>query len=486
MGGIILIEFKEERRLTMKNAHSMDMINGPVLGKILLFALPLALTGMLQVAFNAADIIVIGQFAADGALAAVGACSSLISLLVNFFIGVATGAKIAISHALGAKDDKNTSEHVHNAMTTAAFFGILVLLLGQFVAPSILRLMATPEEVMDAATVYLRIYFLGSPAFLVYNYGAAIIRTSGDTRRPLIYLSLSGLINVLLNLFFILGLSWKNDIIFASAGVAIATAVSHYISAFLIVAHLMREKGILHLRLRSLRIYKDKLIRILSLGIPAGIQSSLFSISNVLIQSNINAFGAEAIAGNTAASSIENFAHTALDAFNQSTLTFIGQNKGAGKYYRFRRIYLVSLLTTITVGLIIGFGILLGSDLLLSLYISESATEAIALAHTRANLVLPLVFIGGMMSMMGGALRGYGKSLAAMVNAVIGICGMRLVWIYIIYPLIRNGNSVHDLQALWASYPFTWAITAILQCVVFFILYLKDKKKHPNFFIKTE
>ena len=468
----------------MKNTHGMDMISGPVLGKILLFALPLALTGVLQVAFNAADIIVIGRFAADGALAAVGACSSLISLLVNFFIGVATGAKIAISHALGARDEKNASEHVHNAMATALIFGIFVLLLGQIASPALLRLMATPEEVLDGAVAYMRIYFLGSPAFLVYNYGAAIIRTSGDTRRPLLYLSFSGVVNVLLNLLFILGLSWKEDLVLAASGVAIATAVSHYISAILIVAHLLREKGILRLRIRSLRIYRDKLWRILTLGIPAGIQSSLFSISNVLIQSNINAFGAAAIAGNTAATSIENFAHTALDAFNQSTLTFVGQNKGAGKYYRFRRIYFVSLITTVITGLVIGFGILLSSDALLSLYISESAVESIAYAHARANLVLPLVFIGGAMSMMGGALRGYGKSLEAMVNAIIGICGMRLVWIYIIYPLIQNGDPVHDLQALWASYPFTWAVTAVLQCTVFWIYYAREKKKHPAFFVK--
>ena len=468
----------------MKNTHGMDMISGPVLGKILLFALPLALTGVLQVAFNAADIIVIGRFAANGALAAVGACSSLIALLVNFFIGVATGAKIAISHALGARDEKNASEHVHNAMATALIFGIFVLLLGQIASPALLRLMATPEDVLEGAATYMRIYLLGSPAFLVYNYGAAIIRTSGDTRRPLLYLSLSGVINVLLNLLFILGLSWKDDLVLAASGVAIATAVSHYISAVLIVAHLLREQGILRLRIRSLRIYKDKLWRILTLGIPAGIQSSLFSISNVLIQSNINAFGAAAIAGNTAATSIENFAHTALDAFNQSTLTFVGQNKGAGKYYRFRRIYFVSLITTVIMGLVIGFGILLSSDALLSLYISESAIESIAYAHARANLVLPLVFIGGAMSMMGGALRGYGKSLEAMINAIIGICGMRLVWIYIIYPLIQNGDPVHDLQALWASYPFTWAVTAVLQCTVFWIFYSREKKKHPAFFIK--
>jgi len=460
------------------------MTTGPILGKLLLYSLPLALTGVLQVCFNAADIIVIGQFAADGALAAVGACSALVPLLVNFFIGLSIGVKIALSHALGAKEDKEASEHVHNAMATALICGILVLILGQTLSGPMLRLMGTPEEIVDAAAMYMRIYFCGSPAFLVYNYGAAIIRTSGDTRSPLLYLSFSGVLNVILNLFFILVLGWRDNIVLAAAGVAIATAVSHYSSAILIVGHLFRTKSVLRLSLRRIRIHKDKFFRILALGIPAGIQSSLFSISNVLIQSNINAFGPAAIAGNTAASSIENFGHTALDAFNQAALTFIGQNKGAGKYYRFKRIYITSTIAVCATAFIISAIILALSKPLLSFYIAEG-TSGTEFALVRMQILIPLLFTGGMMSVAGGSVRGFGKSVTAMINAVIGICGLRLLWIYVIYPFLCNGEATHDIGCLYLSYPFTWIMTTILQ-VIFFILYLrKEKKAHPDFFRRS-
>ena len=341
----------------MRRERVLDVTSGPIFGKLLLFALPLIATGLLQCTFNAADIVVAGKFAEEGALAAVGATGSFVSLLVNFFMGLSVGVTIAVSHALGGKQMQEAGDHVHNAIATALCCGLIILVLGELFARPVLTLLKTPEgPVMEGALQYLRIYFLGSPAFLVYNFGAALLRTSGDTRRPMYFLTLAGVANAGMNLFFVLGLGWRT-VQMAAAGVALATILSHYVSAICVLVCLFRSRNFLRLEVQRIRIHPRLFRRILVLGVPAGIQSSLFSISNIMLQSNINSFGAIAMAGNTAAVSLESFAGTAMDAFQQSSVTFIGQNKGAGRYDRFVGVWRTNLLTAMVSSLLLGMAL---------------------------------------------------------------------------------------------------------------------------------
>lgn len=306
----------------MKKSYEIDMCNGPLLGKLLLFALPLMLSGILQLLFNAADIIVVGRFTGSHALAAVGSTSSLINLLVNLFIGFSIGANVLTAQYYGAKDQKNIHQTIHTSILISLIGGIILIAVGVLLARPLLELMATPEDVLDQATLYMKIYFCGMPATMVYNFGAAILRAIGDTRRPLYFLFTAGVLNVFLNLFFVIVFHM------GVAGVALATIISQTLSAILVVRCLTNLDGICRLYLKQLKIYPEKLLRIVQIGLPAGLQGAVFSISNVLIQSSVNSFGSIAMAGNTAASNLEGFVYTSMNAVYQTALSFTSQNMG--------------------------------------------------------------------------------------------------------------------------------------------------------------
>ena len=442
------------------------MCNGPLAGKLLRFTLPLMLSGILQLLFNAADIVVVGRFAADGntALAAVGSTGSLINLIVNLLIGLSVGASVVVSRAAGAQNGGAVDRAVHTAITLAAVGGVLVGIFGFCFAATFLGWMDTPANVLEASSLYVRIYFCGLPAMALYNYGSSILRAVGDTRRPLVYLSIAGVVNVVLNLVFVIG--FHIDV----AGVALATIISQYISAFLVLRCLIVNGGSVKLNLRHLRIHRGELGQILRIGLPAGIQGSLFSISNVLIQSSINSFGEVVMAGNAAASNIEGFIYTAMNSFYQATLNFCGQNAGAGKMNRVRRVIFLATGMVTVVGGVLGVAAYVFGESLLAIY-RPGETEVIAAGMIRLAFVGFPYFLCGIMEVMVGGLRGLGRSIMPMIVSLIGACGLRIVWIYTIFAANRT------IEILYASYIVTWAITAAAHAVCLIITYRKIKAR---------
>lgn len=439
--------------------YEIDMCNGPLLSKIMIFYFPLMLSGILQLLFNAADIVVVGRFAGSEALAAVGSTSSLINLLVNLFIGLSVGANVLIARFYGAGQKRDLSEMVHTAILTSFVGGVILAILGLVLAGPALRLMGTPEDVIDHAVLYMRIYFLGMPAMLAYNFGAAILRAVGDTRRPLYYLLAAGVVNVVLNLFFVIVLSM------GVAGVAIATDISQVISAGLVVRCLMQSEADYQLRLKELRIVPNKLIRMVRIGVPAGLQGALFSISNVLIQFSINSFGSVAMAGSTAAANLEGFVYTAMNAFHQTAISFTGQNYGAGKYKRIGKIAAICLIFVCIVGLILGNGAYLLGDLLLRLYSTDP--EVIRYGIVRLNYICVPYFLCGTMDVMAGLMRGMGYSVMPMLVSLTGACLFRVVWICTIFQQSRT------LETLYISYPISWTLTFLVHLICFMVVYRK-------------
>ncbi len=427
----------------------IDMCNGSLLSKMILFALPLMATGLLQVFYNAADVIVVGRFAGDDALAAVTSTSSLINLLVNLFLGLSTGVSATVARHLGARHSKKVHQSVHTSLVLAVIGGVVLLFVGLFLAEPLLRLMGVPDEtgasVLQQASLYVRIYFLGMPAFMIYNFGAAILRANGDTRRPLVFLTISGLVNVVLNLILV--------IVFhlGVAGVAIATMVSQLISAVLLIRCLLKEKSLIRLIPSHLRLNAKMAKEILQLGLPSGIQSSLFSISNVLIQSSVNSFGKLAMAGSGAAGNIESFAYTALNAFYHASLNFTAQNFGARKFDRMVRSCRYACLLVAGIGIVLGGLILLFSEPLLRIYTTNP--EAIHYGTVRIMVTsIPYLFCG-LMEAMTGHIRGMGYSIMPMLVSLIGACGLRIVWIFTVFVAFPT------FSVLFLCYPVTWAVT---------------------------
>ena len=445
----------------------IDTTSGPILGKMLLFALPLMASSILQLLFNAADVIVVGKFAGDRSLAAVGSNGSLINLLTNFFLGLSVGVNVLVSRYYGAKDRENVSETVRTAMALSLLSGILLTVIGCLGAPVILRWMKSPEEVLPLAALYLRIYFLGMTSMMLYNFGAAVLRAVGDTRRPLVYLFAAGIVNVVLNLFFVIVL--RLDV----AGVAIATVISQTISALLVIRCLVQDTGDIHLEIRKIRIARNKLVRILQIGVPASIQGMLFSISNVIIQTNINSFGATTVAGSAAASNLEGFVYVSMNAFHQAVLTFTGQNLGAGKHERINRILVTGLASVFVTGLLLGQGVYRGAGVLLGLY--TSSPEVVAEGIIRLSFVSAVYFLCGMNEVVVGAIRGLGYSLVPMLVSVVGICGLRLVFIFTIFKQSRW----HVPSSLYMTYPISWAVTLTAHIIVYFLIlrHLKERWK---------
>lgn len=437
----------------MKKSYEIDMCNGPLLGKILLFSVPLMLSGILQLLFNAADIIVVGRFAGSKALAAVGSTSSLINLLINVFVGLSVGVNVLVARYYGAQKEKDVSETVHTAVTTSIISGLILIVLGIGLARPLLHLMGTPDDVLDQAVLYMRIYFLGMPVLMVYNFGAAILRAIGDTRRPLYFLFASGLVNVCLNLFFVMGLGMGVD------GVAWATVLSEHISALLVLKSLMDAPGALKLDLRKLRIYPRKLKRIVKIGLPAGMQGAIFSISNVLIQSSVNSFGSIAMAGNTASANIEGFVYTAMNAVYQTNLSFTSQNLGGKRYSRINKIMYICLGVVTAVGVSLGAFAVLGGGLLLGIYSSDP--QVLHYGMLRLEIICGTYFLCGIMDCMVGSLRGLGYSMIPMFVSLTGACGFRVLWVFTVFAAYRS------LDVLYLSYPVSWTITALAHMVTF-------------------
>ena len=436
------------------------MIDGPLFSGIVMYTIPIILTSVLQLLFNAADLVIVGRFCGSVSVAAVGATGAITNLIVNLFIGLSVGTGVTVAHALGSREEEAVHRAVHTAMPTALIGGLLLTFVGVLLSEPLLRLMETPETVLPLSTIYMQIYFGGMVFNMVYNFCASILRAAGDTKSPLIYLTLAGVVNVVLNVIFVTVLHMN------VAGVALATTISQALSAVLVVIALMRRTDACHLDLKKMRIYAPQFMKMVSIGIPAGIQGSLFSISNVLIQSSVNSFGDIFMSGNAAAGNIEGFAYVSINAFSQTAVNYVGQNVGARQYKRVGRIVGICLACVVVVGLTVGIiGYSLGEQLL-SIYITDSP-EAIAYGMIRLSYICLPYFLCGLMDVSTGALRGMGASIAPMVISVLGVCGLRVAWIYTVFQI----PQFHTPQCLYLSYIVSWSATFLIQIIAFIRIY---------------
>ena len=436
-----------------------SMLEGKLFPAIIRYTVPIILTSVLQLLFNAADLIVVGQYCGSVSVAAVGATGSLTSLLVNLFIGLSTGAGVTVAHALGSGENKAVHTTVHTAVPMALISGVILTLVGVIFCEDFLRLMSTPENVLPLSAVYMRIYFAGITFNMIYNFCAAILRAAGDTKSPLIFLTIAGVVNVVANVFFVT--VFHMDV----AGVALATTISQGISAVLVVSALMRRTDACKLELKKMKIYKQQLIKILRIGMPAGIQSSLFAISNVIIQSSVNSFGDVFMSGNAASGNIEGFVYVAINAFHQTAVNFAGQNAGARRFDRIHKTLWICLGCVTVVGLTLGCLVFAFGRELLSIYITDSK-EAIEYGMIRMGYIAIPYFICGMMDVSTGILRGMGASIAPMVISVLGVCGFRIGWIMTVFQI----PQFHTPQCLFLSYLISWTATFLCQMAAYFIL----------------
>ena len=433
--------------MVVKKKHEVDMLNGPILPRALEFAFPLMLSSLLQLLYNAADIVVVGRFAGPQALAAVGSTGSLAGLIVNAFMGLSTGASVLVARHYGGGRQDKVHKTVHSSMTLALICGTVVSILGLLLSGKMLRWMDSPPDVLPLATQYLQIYFMGSIANLVYNFGAGILRAIGDTKRPLYYLAFSGLVNVLLNLVLVIVFHM------GAAGVGIATVASQVISAVLVVMALLKADGCYRLDLRELCFDLDSIRDILVIGVPTGLQSVLFTLSNVLIQSTNNSYGSTVIAGNSAGANLEGFLWVVGSAFAQTCMTFCSQNLGAGKKERLDPILHTCLLWSGLAQAALSIGALLIGDSLIGFYSTEP--QVVAMGLIRIGCTFPLYFTTALMETASGFLRGMGRSFQAMLISLAGVCGLRILWLYTVFPMNPT------LETLYISYPVSWAVTAL-------------------------
>lgn len=445
-----------------KKSYEIDMCNGPLFGKILIFTLPLMLSGILQLLFNAADVVVVGRFAGNESLAAVGSTGALTNLLVNLFIGLSVGANVLVARYYGARQEEEVSQTVHTSILISLVGGVLLAVVGVILARPLLELMDTPEDVIDLSVRYMQIYFMGMPVMLLFNFGSAILRAIGDTRRPLFYLSIAGVINVILNLVFVI--CFKLGV----AGVAIATVISQCVSASFITSCLVKSEGCFRLCREKLHLSKDKLKKIAAIGLPAGIQGSLFSISNVLIQSSVNSFGSVAMAGNTAGANVEGFVYTAMNSVHQTAVSFTSQNLGGRRYDRINKILIECLLFVSVIGLVMGNGAVLFGNQILSLYTTDQTVIDYGV-HRMLYICAPY-FLCGIMDVMVGSIRGLGYAVMPMIVSLLGACVFRVIWICTVFQWNRT------LETLYLSYPVSWTLTALAHVVCFVIVRRKLEK----------
>ena len=447
----------------MNKRGILDMTTGPFFKKILFFAFPLMLTGVLQLVYNAADVMVVGRFAGSESLAAVGSTSSLINLIINLFIGLSTGAGVVTARHIGANSNERIHKSVHTAMAISVASGFAVGAFGFLMSGRLLELMGTPDDVLPLATLYLKIYFLGAPGSLIYNFGASIIRSTGDTKRPLIILSSTGLINVVLNL--ILVVFFHMDV----AGVAIATIVAQYVSAFFIVLRLASIENACRLNFKKIRIHKNELKEIFRIGLPAGLQNSLFSFSNVLIQSTINTFGSVAMAGNTAAQNADAIIYTCTNAFGQASMTFSSQNMGARKYENLRKVYFMCMGFAFVISIAFGAVGLFFPEEIIGIFTTDPAV--IEIGKQRLYVMMISYFLCSLMDVSGCQIRGIGKSIEPMIITLIGTCGLRILWLYTGFTLKP------ELWNLYLIYPISWGITFVALLILFLVFEKKLKRR---------
>ncbi len=445
----------------MRKRYEIDMCNGPLLKSMLLFAIPLMCSSMLQLLFNAADLIVISNFRGEDSMSAVGSNTALINLLTNLFVGLSVGVNVLVARYYGARKEKELKASVHTAISLSIVSGIMLMVIGIIFARDFLILMRVPKRVLPLATTYLRIYFIGMPAMMVYNFGSSVLRAVGDTKRPLYYLTVAGVVNVIVNLLLVVGAGRDVE------GVAVATVFSQIISAVLILRALIKEESTIKLSIKQLRIEKNSLFNIFKIGIPAGIQGVIFALSNVLIQSSINSFGEITLAGNAAAANIESFVYMGMNAFHQAAVSFTGQNVGAGKKERIGKILITAQGCVIAVGLIMGIGALLLGNPLLSIYSSD--TLVIAAGMRRLYIISATYALCGIMDVFVGVLRGMGYSVMPMIVSLVGACGLRILWLDTVFKI----PEYHTIEVVYLSYPITWLITLC----VHFICYIVVKQK---------
>ena len=419
---------------TARVSYRMDMTEGPLTTKIIKFTIPVMLTGILQLLFNTADVIVVGRFTGKTALAAVGSTGSLINLLVSLFMGLSIGTNVLVARYQGAKDDKAVSETVHTSIALGIVGGLILLIIGVVATRPLLEMMATPEDVIDQSTLYMRILFFGMPLNLILNFGAAILRAIGDTKRPLYYLTIAGVINLFLNIFLVTVFS------LGVAGVAIATVISEGVSCGLILLCLKHETGAIRLYFNRIKINPSKCIDIMKIGLPAGLQGCIFSISNVLIQSSVNSFGSTVMAGNTAASNIEGFVYVSMNSLHQTCISFTSQNFGAGKFKRIKKVLINCLVIVAITGLVLGNSAYFFGKYLLSAYNNEA--EVISYGLIRLSIISTMYFLCGLMDVMVGAMRGIGYSILPMIVSLVGACGLRIVWICTVFVKFRTRDIV--------------------------------------------
>ena len=446
-------------------AKDMDMTSGPLLKKLIAVSLPLAFSGILQLLFNAADLIVIGQFSETStqSLAAVSSNVALINLIINVVIGLSIGTNVVMSQAIGSRDEKRAQNTVHTSVLLSLISGTVVGLIGVFCARYFLVWMKTDPAILDKATDYLFIYFIGTPANVLYNFGASILRAKGDTKRPLIYLTVAGIVNVTLNLIFVIVA--KLDV----EGVAIATIASQYLSCIMIVITLLKEDGYCKLVLKKLRFHKDELLQILKVGLPSGILNSFFSVANVLIQTNLNTFGYSLVAGSSTGSNLEGFVYTSMNAVSNATVTFVGQNYGAKKPKRIKKSVIEASIMIIAISLLWTLVLLTAGQYIARLYTSDP--EVIGYACARMKIILPIYFVCGIVEVLVGCMRGMGYSFTPMVANFFCICVFRIVWIY------TACKVVNTPEMLYLSWPISWVLNIIVDGVIMAIIYKREKQK---------
>lgn len=439
-----------------KNKFEIDMCNGPIMSKLISFSVPLILSGMLQLMFNAVDIIVVGQFSGSTSLAAVGSTTALINVFVNLFMGISLGANVvsARCYAMGRREEM--SKTVHTAITIALVSGIIMAVIGVIFAKGALLLMGTPENVINLATLYMRIYFLGMPFFMLYNYGAAILRAVGDTKRPLIFLVISGCINVGINMLLVIVFDM------GVAGVAIGTVISQFVSCALVINCLYRTKSSYQLRFSKLKIEKDYMIQIFQVGVPAGIQSTVINFSNALLQSSVNSFGSVAMAGYTAANNVLGFLYVSVNSITQACMSFTSQNYAVGKHKRMDRVLIDCIVLSISVALILGGGAYLFGTYILNIYTSDA--DVIKCGLEILSITTVPYFFCGIMDLFPGALRGMGYSTIPMILSIIGTVGIRILWIFVFFPMHRS------LYFLFISYPGSWIATIVMQVICYMLV----------------
>ena len=450
--------------------NSNSMREGPIFKSVIIYTIPIILTGLLQLLFNAADLIVVGWFSGSDSVAAVGATGALTNLIINLFIGLSVGAGVAVAQGMGAGNGKLTSEAVHTAVPVAVISGIFLTVIGVLFSRNFLELMGTPDgKLLELASVYMQIYFAGMTFSMLYNFGSAILRAAGDTRSPLIFLTVAGVLNVILNIVFVA--LFKLDV----AGVALATSISQAVSAILVLLALMKRQDACRFEFKKMHIYKNALLRMVKIGVPAGLQGSLFSISNVLIQSSVNSFGAAHMSGSAAASSIEGFCYVTMNSFHQTALNFCGQNYGAGDFKRVKRITWVCLMTVAVAGFVVGnLSYIFGRELL-KIYITDSP-EAINYGMERLKFMVVPYFLCGIMDTTTGSMRGIGSSVIPMIITVVGVCVMRIVWIYTVFAL----PQYHTFSGLFISYPISWLLTFAALFISFTVVMRRKEKKANN------